>query len=63
MTDDIEAQVEAHIREILRLARNEGMTLRKLNELAGQTSKFKLQSITNRHAKVILVQNYHVKMG
>ena len=48
MTDDIDEQVTAHIREILHLALNvKGMTLRKLNELAGQTSKFKLQSITN----------------
>jgi hypothetical protein len=48
MTDDIDEQVTAHIREILHLALDvKGMTLRKLNELAGQTSKFKLQSITN----------------
>jgi hypothetical protein len=41
MADNIEGQVAAHIREILRLALNvKGMTLRKLNELAGQTSKF-----------------------
>lgn len=36
-----------------------GMTLRKLNELAEQTSRFMLQSITNRQARSILVQNYH----
>jgi hypothetical protein len=41
MTDDIEGQVEAHIREISHLPFDiKGMTLRKLNELAGQMSKF-----------------------
>jgi hypothetical protein len=49
MTDDIEEQFAAHIREILHIALDvKVMTLRKLNELAGQTSKLKHQSITNR---------------
>jgi len=45
MTNDIEEQVAAHIREILHLALDvKGMTtLRKLNELSGQTSKCALQ--------------------
>lgn len=47
MADEIEGQVAAHIRELLRLALDvKGMTLRKLNELAGQT-----------------IQNYNVEMG
>jgi len=42
MTDDIEEQFAAHIREILHIALDvKVMTLRKLNELAGQTSKLK----------------------
>jgi hypothetical protein len=41
MADDIDEQVTAHIREILRLVLDvKGKTLRKLNELVGQTSKF-----------------------
>jgi hypothetical protein len=64
MANDIDKQVAEHIREILRLVVDiNGKTLRKLNELIGQTSKFELQSITNVHAKIILVQNYHVEMG
>jgi len=48
MTNDIDEQITAHIRKILHFALNvKGMTLRKLNKLVGQTSKFKLQSITN----------------
>jgi len=42
MADDIDEQVMAHIREILHLVHGvKGKTLRKLNELVGQTSKFK----------------------
>lgn len=42
MTDDIKEQVAAYIREILHLVLDvKDMTLRKLNELAGQTSKLK----------------------
>jgi hypothetical protein len=64
MADDIDEQVTAHIREILRLVLNvKGKTLQNLNELVGQTSKFELQSITNVHVKVIIVQNYHVEIG
>jgi hypothetical protein len=41
MADDIDEQVIAHIREILHLVHSvKGKTLRKLNELVGQTSKF-----------------------
>ena len=41
MADDIDEQVTAHIREILHLVHSvKGKTLRKLNELVGQTSKF-----------------------
>lgn len=51
-----------HIREILRLVLDiKGKTLRKLNELVGQTSKFELQSIVNVHAKVIMVRHYHYR--
>ena len=47
ITDDIDEQVTAHIREILRLVLDvKGRSLRNLNELVGQTSKFELQSIT-----------------
>src|SRR5258706_1126914 len=64
MTDDIDEQVAAHIREILRLILDvKGKTLRELNEHIGQTSKFELQCIINIHAKVIMVQNYHVEIG
>jgi hypothetical protein len=43
MADDIDEQVTAHIREILRLVLDvKGRSLRKLNELVGQTSKFEL---------------------
>jgi hypothetical protein len=43
MADDINEQVAAHIREILRLVLDvTGRSLRNLNELVGQTSKFKL---------------------
>jgi hypothetical protein len=46
MADNIDKQVTAHIREILRLVLDvKGKSLRKLNELVGQTSKFKPQSI------------------
>jgi hypothetical protein len=63
MADDIDKQVTAHIRKILRLVLDvKGRTLQNLNELVGQTSKSELQSITNIHAKVIIVQNYHVEM-
>lgn len=41
----------------------EGKTLRELNELVGQTSQFELQSITNVHAKGIMVGNYRVETG
>jgi hypothetical protein len=62
MADDIDEQVTAHIREILHLVHGvKGKTLRKLNELVGQTSKFKLHSITDVFAKVIMVQNYGVE--
>lgn len=37
--------------------------MRNLNELVGQTSKFKLQSITNVHAKVIIVEDNRVETG
>ena len=48
MADDIDKQVTAHIREILRLVLDvKGRTLRNLNKLVGQTSKFELQSITD----------------
>jgi hypothetical protein len=41
MADDIDEQATAHIREILRLVLDvKGKTLRKLNEVVGQTSKF-----------------------
>jgi hypothetical protein len=41
MGDDIDEQVTAHIRKILHLVHSvKGKTLRKLNELVGQTSKF-----------------------
>ena len=64
MADDIDEQVTAHICEILRLVLNvKGKTLQNLNKLVGQTSKFELQFITNVHVKVIIVQNYHVKIG
>ena len=64
MADDIDKQVTAHIREILRLVLDvKGKTLRKLNELVGRTSKFELQSITDVYAKVIMVQNYCVEIG
>jgi hypothetical protein len=59
MADDVIEQVKAYIQEILRLVLDaKGRTLRELNELVGQTSKFELQSITNVHAKVIMVENY-----
>jgi hypothetical protein len=41
MANDINEQVMAHIHEILHLVHSvKGKTLRKLNELVGQTSKF-----------------------
>ena len=62
MADEINEQVTAHIREILHLVHGvKGKTLRKLNELVGQTSKFKLHSITDDFAEVIMVQNYGVE--
>jgi hypothetical protein len=62
MADDIDEQVTAHIREILHLVHGvKGKTLRKLNELVGQTSKFKLHSIIDIFAEVIMVQNYGVE--
>jgi hypothetical protein len=62
MADDIDEQVTAHICEILHLVYGvKGKTLRKLNELVGQTSKFKLHSITDVFAEVIMVQNYGVE--
>lgn len=46
MTNEVEEQVAAHIREIIHLALGvEGLTLRKLNELAGQTSRLKLSPV------------------
>ena len=63
MADDINEQVTAYIREILHLVHGvKGKTLRKLNELVEQTSKFKLYSIIDIFAKVIIVQNYSVKV-
>jgi hypothetical protein len=48
MADDIDEQVAAHIREILRLVLDvKGKTLHQLNELVGQTSKLELHSIIN----------------
>ena len=62
MADDIHEQVTAHIYEILHLVYGvKGKTLRKLNKLVGQTSKFKLHSITDVFAEVIMVQNYGVE--
>jgi hypothetical protein len=64
MADDIDEQVTAHIREILRLVLDvKGRSLRNLNELVGETSKFELQPITNVHTEVMIVQNYHVEIG
>lgn len=64
MADDTIEQIRVYIQEILHLALNvKGRMLRRLNELVGQTSKFELQSITNMHAKVIIVENYHVESG
>jgi len=49
MANEIDEQVTAHIREILHLVHGvKGKTLRKLNELVGQTSKFKLHFIPSQ---------------
>jgi hypothetical protein len=46
MADDIDAQVTAHIREILRLILDvKGETLHTLNNLVGQTSKFEPSTV------------------
>jgi hypothetical protein len=46
MADDIDAQVTAHIREILRFILDvKGETLHTLNNLVGQTSKFERSTI------------------
>lgn len=64
MADDIDEQVTAHICEILRLVLDvKGRSLRNVNELVGQTSKFELQPITNVHPEVMIVQNYHIEIG
>jgi hypothetical protein len=61
MADDIAEQIKPHVREILRIFK--GRTLGELNKLVAQTSKLKLQSITNIHAKVIMVQNFDIEIG
>jgi hypothetical protein len=65
MDDDTNTQISPYVREILRIVLDvKGRTLRKLNELVGQTSKFELiLSYYNIHAKFITVQNYHVGIG
>jgi hypothetical protein len=46
MADDIMEQIKAYIRKILHLALDvKGGSLRELNDLAGQASKFALYSI------------------
>lgn len=61
MADEIEGQVAAHIRELLRLALDvKGMTLRKLNELAGQTSKF---SFNLSHISMLRLQSFKTIMS
>jgi hypothetical protein len=63
MADDIDEQVTVYICKILYLVHGvKGKTLCKLNKLVGQTSKFKLHSITDVFAKVIMVQNYGVEV-
>jgi len=59
MADDIIEQIRPHIQEVLRIVLDvQGRTLRELNELVGQTSKFDSQFITNVHTKVMIVQTF-----
>jgi hypothetical protein len=61
MADDIAEQIKPHIHEILRIFKYK--TLGELNKLMAQTSKLELQSTTNVHAKLIMVQNFDIETG